>query len=97
MADYYNIDLAKPVNKLSKDELNLILYGSKDLLSFNYVSSNGNTRKTTDYFEGVINNLERRYIETKSGWIRDWIEQFMTELECPTCFGARLNNDVLSV
>ena len=44
-----------------------------------------------------FNNLERRYIETKSSWIREWIEKFMTELECPECHGARLNNDVLAV
>ena len=97
VADYYNIDLNKPVNKLSKKELDIILYGSLEPLEFNYVSNNGNTRKTTDYFEGIVTNLERRYIETKSGWIRDWIEQYMTELECPTCHGARLNSDILSV
>ena len=97
LAKYYNIDLSKPIKKLSKQELDLILYGSDEPLVFNYVSNNGNTRKTTDYFEGIVTNLERRYIETKSGWIRDWIEQFMTELECSTCHGARLNNDILSV
>ena len=79
----------------TKEELNLILYGSDKLLEFNYVSSNGNTRKTTDYFEGVINNLERRYIETKSGWIREWLDKFMMELPCTTCNGARLNPSVL--
>ena len=97
LAKHYNIDLSKPVNKLTKKELDLILYGSDEPLEFNYVANNGNTRRTVDYFEGVITNLERRYIETKSGWIRDWIEQFMTELECPTCLGARLNSDILSV
>ena len=97
LAKYYNIDLSKPIKKLSKQELDLILYGSDEPLVFNYVSNNGNTRKTTDYFEGIVTNLERRYIETKSGWIRDWIEQFMTELECPTCHGARLHDDILSV
>ena len=97
LAKHYNIDLNKPVKKLSKRELDLILYGSDEPLEYNYVSNNGNTRQTTDYFEGVVTNLERRYIETKSGWIRDWIEQYMTELECPTCHGARLNSDILSV
>ena len=97
LAKHYNIDLSKPVNKLTKKELDLILYGSDEPLEFNYVANNGNTRRTVDYFEGVITNLERRYIEPKSGWIRDWIEQFMTELECPTCLGARLNSDILSV
>ena len=67
------------------------------MLEFNYVSKNGNTRNTKDYFEGIINNLERRYIETKSTWIREWIENYMNEVECPICHGARLRSDVLSV
>ncbi len=97
LAKHYNIDLTKPIKDLKNSELDLILYGSKEPLEFNYVASNGNTRKTTDYFEGIINNLERRYIETKSGWIRDWLDKFMMELPCATCHGARLNESVLSV
>ena len=97
LARHYNIDLNKPIKDLTKEELNLILYGSNEALEFNYVSNNGNTRKTTDYFEGVINNLERRYIETKSGWIREWLDKFMMELPCTTCHGARLNSSVLAV
>ena len=97
LAKHYNIDLTKPIKDLKKSELDLILYGSKEPLEFNYVASNGNTRKTTDYFEGIINNLERRYIETKSGWIREWLDKFMMELPCTTCGGARLNSAVLSV
>ena len=97
LAKHYNIDLNKPIKDLKKSELDLIFYGSKEPLEFNYVASNGNTRKTTDYFEGIINNLERRYIETKSGWIREWLDKFMMELPCTTCGGARLNSSVLSV
>ena len=95
--DFYNIDMNKPINKLKREELNIILYGSKDVIEFNYVSKNGNTRKTKNYYEGVITNLERRYIETKSTWIREWIEGYMTESVCPTCHGTRLNEAVLSV
>lgn len=97
LSKYYNISLDKPIKDLKKEELDLVLYGSKDILEFNYTSKNGNTRTSKDYFEGVITNLERRYIETKSGWIRDWIENFMTELPCPTCHGSRLNDSVLAV
>ena len=97
VSKYYNIDLSKPIKDLKDEELNIILYGSPDILEFNYVSSNGNTRKKNVYYEGVINNLERIYMETKSGWRRDWIEGFMTELECSSCHGARLNSSVLSV
>ena len=97
LAKHYKIDLSKPIKDLTKKELNLILYGSDEPLEFDYISSNGNTRHTTDYFEGIINNLERRYMETKSGWIRDWLDKFMMELPCTTCGGARLNPSVLSV
>ena len=94
---YYGIDMDAPIKDLSKKELDIILYGSNDKIEYHYTSKNGNTRKVTDYFEGIITNLERRYMETKSGWIREWIEQYMTELPCPVCHGARLNNAVLSV
>ena len=97
VAKYYKIDLSKKIKDLTKKELDIILYGSPDMLEFDYISNNGNTRHKTDYYEGVINNLERLYMETKSGWRREWIEGFMTELECSSCHGARLNDSVLSV
>ena len=97
VSEYYNIDLDKKIKDLSKRELDIILYGSPDMLNFNYVAKNGNTRSTTGYFEGIVTNLERRYIETKSAWIREWIENFMVEMECPTCHGARLKESVLAV
>lgn len=97
VSKYYGIDLDKKVKDLTKQELDIILYGSKEPLEFNYVSKNGNTRNTTEYFEGIITNLERRYIETKSSWIREWIERFMMELPCNTCNGSRLKPSVLSV
>lgn len=97
VAEFYNIDLSKSIKDLTKEELNIILYGSKDPITFNYKSKNGNTRKTTNYYEGIITNLERRYIETKSTWIRDWIETYMTETECQKCHGSRLKASVLNV
>ena len=97
LAKNYNIDLSLPIKDLKEEELDLILYGSDKPLEFNYTSNNGNTRTTTDYFEGVVNNLERRYIETKSGWIREWLDKFMMELPCEMCHGARLNDSVLAV
>ena len=96
-AKHYNIDLNKKLNDLKKSELDIIFYGSKEEIDVKYVAKNGNVRYSREYYEGVINNLERRYIETKSDWIRNWIEQFMTELTCPTCNGARLDESVLSV
>ena len=97
LAKFYNIDLDKPVKDLKKSELDMILYGSLDILEFNYSSKTGNKRTKKDYFEGIITNLERRYIETKSGWIRDWLQGYMVETECPVCKGKRLQKSVLSI
>jgi len=97
IAKYYDIDLNEKIKNLDKKKLDIILYGSPDILEFKYRSKNGNTRNTKEYFEGVITNLERRYIETKSTWIREWIENYMAESVCPTCKGSRLDNSVLSV
>ena len=96
-AKKYNIDLSKKLKDLKKSELDIIFYGSKDEIEVKYVAKNGNVRYAKEKYEGIITNLERRYIETKSDWIRNWIEQFMTELECPKCHGARLDESVLSV
>ena len=95
--DYYNIDLDKKIKDLTKKELDIILYGSKDLIDFKITSRSGNTTRNLDYYEGIINNLQRRYIETSSEWIRDWLEKYMIEYACETCHGARLNNSILSV
>ena len=97
VAKYYDIDLNIPIKDIPREKLDIILYGSPDIMEFNYVSGSGNTRTTRDYYEGIINNLERRYLETKSGWIREWISQFMVDMECPTCKGARLDDSVLTV
>ena len=97
VCDHYKIDMDKPFNKLTKKERNIILYGSPDILTFNIVSRSGNVTKNKDFFEGIINNLERRYMETSSEWIRDWLEQYMIELPCDVCHGARLNDSVLSI
>ena len=96
-AKYYGIDLDMPIKDIPKEKLKYILYGSDVPLEFNYLSRKGNSRTKTDYFEGIITNLERRQIETTAGWVREWIEGFMIEQECATCHGARLKKDVLSV
>ena len=97
VADYYDIDLDMPIEKIPRDKLDKILYGSTDVLDFKYYSKNGNFRTKSDFFEGIINNLERRQVETNSTWIREWIEGFMIETECPLCKGTRLKDNVLNV
>ena len=97
VAAHFNIDLNIPIKDLKKNDLDIILYGTNEIIDYNFVSKNGNTRTTKDAYEGVITNLERRYVETKSTWIRQWIEQYMTELPCETCHGSRLDDSVLCV
>ena len=94
---HYDIDMNKPVKNLKREELDIVYFGSKDVLEFHYKSKSGSTRTAKDLYEGMLANLERRYMETKSGWIREWIENFMTEMPCPTCNGARLDSSILSV
>ena len=97
VADHYGIDLYKPVNKLTRNELDIILYGSPDKLDLTLTTRSGSTLKSYDYFEGIISNLERRYMETTSSAIREWIERYMTELPCSKCHGTRLGESALSV
>ena len=97
VAETFDIDLDMPIKKIPKEKLDVLLYGTNQIMDFKYVSKNGNTRNAKDSFEGIITNLERRYVETKSGWIRDWISGYMTDLECPTCHGARLDDSILCV
>ena len=92
-----DIDLSKPINELESDKLNVLLFGTDEEFNFEYTSKNGNKRYTTESYEGIVNNLERRYIETGSGWIRDWIDGYMVENTCPVCKGSRLMNTVLNV
>ena len=97
VAKYYDIDLDMPIKKIPREKLDIILYGSPDIIHFNYLSRSGSSRTKDDYYEGIITNLERRQIETTAGWVRDWIEGFMIEQVCPLCHGTRLKLDILSV
>lgn len=97
LCNHYKIDMNKPFEKLSKQHQNYILYGSDEIIHFKYQSKSGNLYNQKDFYEGIINNLERRYMETSSAWIRDWLENYMLETVCETCNGARLQDNVLSV
>ena len=97
VCDYYKIDMDKPFSKLTKKEKEILFYGSKEPLNFEYTAKNGNKRYSTSFFEGIITNLERRSMDTKSEWIRDWLDNYMMELECPMCHGSRLQSSVLNI
>jgi len=97
-ARVYKIDLDKPVRELTKEQLNIVLYGTGEKqIQMSYRNSNGNEFKFTRAFEGVITNLERRYRETNSEWIREKISEFMSDRPCPNCNGKRLNPAALAV
>ena len=95
--DYYKIDMDKPFKKLTDRERSIILYGSKDIIEFKYSTKSGNSYNQKDYYEGILNNLQRRYMETNSTWIREWLEHYMIETTCEVCNGSRLRDEVLSV
>ncbi len=94
---HYGVDISKPIKKLPRDFLDKILYGTgNESIDFEYESAVG-IRKFKAPFEGVIPTLERRHNETKSQGMRDFYEMYMSESDCPTCNGARLKKESLSV
>ena len=96
IAKKYNVDTTKPIKKLPRDFLEKILYGTDEEIDFEFESSYG-TRKFTSKFEGVIPTLERRHNETKSQGMRTFYEMYMSNSDCPTCGGARLKKEILSI
>jgi excinuclease ABC subunit A len=97
-ARHYKIDLDKPVKELEEKQLDIILFGTDGKeIQMSYRNSSGNEFKFRRAFEGVIGNLERRYRETNSDYMRSRISEFMSDKPCPTCQGARLNPAALAV
>ena len=94
VAKTYNIDLNIPVKSLSKSKLDLLKKGIKNK-KFKVKANSGNTYYGK--FEGLIQNLERRYLETNSDYVKTEIEKYMVKEPCPVCNGKRLSNSALSV
>lgn len=99
VAKTYQFTLDTPFKDLTSDQQQIILYGTgKEEIRVEYQSTTRKAEGTfTNAFEGVINNLERRYHQTDSQGIRTWIEGFMSVLPCPVCHGARLKKESLAV
>ena len=97
LCKHYKIDMSKSWKKLNKKHQDLILYGSDEPIRIKYLTKGGIARDKMDFYEGIINRLERRYMSTSSTWIREWLENYMVEHTCDTCHGARLADEVLSV
>jgi len=98
VARTYKIDLNAPVKTISQENLNRILYGTGSE-SISVTLEGRNERKTSFQanFEGVIPNLERRYRETQSEYVRSKISEYMSDRPCPTCKGERLRPEALAV
>ena len=91
LADHYGFDLDKPFQKLTKKQQKLVLFGSgKELIEFEYVGDKGRKYKKVHTFEGIINNLSRRYKETESNVVREELSKFLSIQTCPDCGGTRL-------
>jgi excinuclease ABC subunit A len=98
VARKYHIDLDAPVNSLPKEKLDLILYGTgSEQITVKINGRNDRTSSFVTTFEGVVSNLERRYRETQSEYIRSKIAEFMSDRPCPTCKGNRLRPESLAV
>ncbi len=92
------IDMDTPFNKLPKKQQQQVLYGNGDTtFHFHYENDFGGIRDVDVPFEGVINNISRRYRETNSDFTREQMRKYMTELPCPVCHGYRLNQRALAV
>ncbi len=98
LAHHYQFSLDTPFDELPQDIYDIILYGSDEEIHVTYVSERRQGRfEYNSQFKGVLNDLKRRYLETKSDGIKSWLEQFMSQKECPTCHGKRLKPEALSV
>lgn len=97
LCDHYQIDMRKPIKNLTDKELSVVLYGSKEPISYSISSRSGNTFSRNDYIEGVASLIERRFMETTSQMSREWYASFMSESTCETCHGRRLNEMALCV
>jgi len=98
VAREFGIDLSAPVRSISKDQMDLVLYGTKGReVTVHYRNKDGRKATFRTPFEGVIGNLSRRYHETSSDYMKEKIMEFMSERVCPVCNGARLRKEAMAV
>ncbi|MDC1477108.1 excinuclease ABC subunit UvrA, partial [Porticoccaceae bacterium] len=98
LAEHYNFDIEAPWEKLSQIHQQKILFGSgTEEITFNYVNDRGTVFRREHSFEGVINNMERRYRETESTSVREELTKYMASSSCPECSGTRLRKSARNV
>ena len=97
-AQHYHIDVNKPFKDLPAEKQDIILHGTHgEKVHMHYHNKDGRQATFDTSFEGVIGNLERRYRETNSEYIREKISEFMSDRPCPTCHGKRLRPEAIAV
>lgn len=97
LAKHYKFDLETPFSRLSKKVQGVLLQGGSDAVRFQYKDEDGRSYSKTNPFEGVIPNLERRYRETESEFVREELRKYIAARTCETCGGARLNKAARNV
>jgi excinuclease ABC subunit A len=97
IADKYGFNYDTPLKKLSQEQMDVILNGTKEKIAFNYTYSGGRTVTYMHKFGGVINYIKHYHESTSSNKIRDWAESFMNTMTCSTCGGGRLKKESLAV
>lgn len=98
VCDHYDIPMDVPIKDIPKAKMDKVLKGSgKDKIQFNYENEFGHKRSQLTEFEGVLNNVERRFRETSSDYVREQMEKYMAEQPCPSCKGYRLKPETLAV
>ena len=97
LCSLYDISLDTPWEELGKEKQNIVLFGSPKEHQYTLKSSSGNTNHRNGVIEGIKVKLERLYNDTTSDWMREYYETFMSDHECTTCHGQRLNEAALSV
>ncbi|HEY3674594.1 MAG TPA: excinuclease ABC subunit UvrA [Candidatus Tumulicola sp.] len=93
----YKVKMSTPVEEMPDEVVDVILYGTDKEQAFAYTSKAGKTWEYRASFEGVVNNLQRRYAETSSESVKEDIERYMSASNCPSCKGARLKPEALAV
>ena len=96
VTDFYGIPMDKPWKTLKEKHREILLFGSREAITFAY-RWKGRKRRFVAPFEGVVPHLTRRYLQSESEKVREGIEQYMRDVPCPQCKGTRLKPEMLSV
>ncbi|MCL1139921.1 excinuclease ABC subunit UvrA [Shewanella pneumatophori] len=98
LAEHYKFDIEKPFEQLSDEVRKIVLYGSgKQSIAFKYINDRGDVVVRNHPFEGILNNMDRRYRETESNAVRDELTKFINTQSCQSCGGSRLREEARNV